>query len=185
GGKGKDQVARRDPAFALEANKAREQQRVTVFYVAGAAPVEVASGFGELEGIEVRRPILLESLHHVEMAEEENWFGVPIPSAQTHTHIVLVGERPRDVHISRRVAARSPSHRHSLRGGSHVARRRVSGVDLDEFFENVARQLLRRGPRQARVWPAGAGGRERRVLRPGESCGEQANQAKEGFEGHE
>src|SRR5262249_10796918 len=91
GGKGKDQVARRDPAFALEANKAREQQRVTVFYVAGAAPVEVASGFGELEGIEVRRPILLERLHHVEVTEEENWFSVLIPSAQTHHQIVLVG----------------------------------------------------------------------------------------------
>src|SRR5262249_39360163 len=114
------------------------------FDVGGAAAIEEAVNFVELEGIEVRRPVLLEGLHHIQMGEKEDGlvFSIGAP-VQTHHEVVFVGHRPEYLDVFRRKTGSAKAGGHGFRRGGDISGRRVRSVDLNQLSKNVARELLR------------------------------------------
>src|SRR5207245_1645501 len=100
GRESENQIPLRNPAFALQANETGHKKSIAVFYVAGAAAVEIAVHFVELEGIKVGGPILFERLHDVEMGDEQNRLRAAVPASPIADHkIVLIRQRAKNVDV--------------------------------------------------------------------------------------
>ncbi len=64
-------------------------------------------------------------------------FGRAI-AMQSHDQVLLVGQRPQHLNIFRGKTSGAKASRHGFRRRGHVAGWSVSGIDLNEFFKNVA-----------------------------------------------
>src|SRR6266403_36634 len=71
-GERENDVAVGDVVFLLEPNQGGGHDGVAVFHILGAAAVEVAIFFDELEGIS--GPILAAGFDYVKMSDQEHWF---------------------------------------------------------------------------------------------------------------
>jgi hypothetical protein len=103
------------------------------------APIEVTVLFHELKG--VGRPVFATRFNDVQVSDEQDRFFLSAASKARH-HVFLAIVRSEDLHVGGREPCVKQTFRHSLGGGGYISNR-VSGIDFDQFFENVVRQLLR------------------------------------------
>ena len=137
GGEGQNQIALRLVAFAMQAQESGDQRGVGVLHVLRAAAVVVAVLLDELEGIGV--PVGAQSLHHVNVAEEEHrLFRGRACGADADHEVLLVRVGAEQVHIVGRESGVEKALLHGVGCGGHVALGRVGGVDLDELLEDGA-----------------------------------------------
>src|ERR1700756_5208225 len=73
-----NQIAAGHPTLPLPANEIRGQYGYTILHILRAAPIEIAVTFGELERIEIRRPVIAACFDHIEMADQQNRFIAPL-----------------------------------------------------------------------------------------------------------
>ena len=132
---GKDQVALRLVAFAMQAKKHLDQGSVGILHILRSAAVEVAVLLHKLEGI--GRPVRAQRLHHVHVAEKEDGlFRGCARGANADHEILLVRVWAQQMYVFRREPRVKKAPLHSRGARSYIALRRVGGVDLDEFLKD-------------------------------------------------
>src|SRR5438270_7745191 len=148
-----DEVTRGNPAFFLQANKSGDQDGVALLNVRGAAAIEKAIHFVELEWI--HGPILRQGLYHVEVRDKQDRLARTAP-AQADNKILLIRHRAIDMDIFSGPARRPKASSHSFRRRRYIAGRRISCVDFNELLKNVTSGLMFRRKSSLRLDQGGA-----------------------------
>ncbi len=113
GCKRQDQIAVGDKTFALQAEKAFDQDRIAFLHVLRAAPVEKSVFLNELEWI--HGPVFAAGFHHIEVADEKD--GLLLAGAMiTHDEILfaLVRAGDDDVFLVKAACEQPPGHSEAL-----------------------------------------------------------------------
>src|SRR5581483_1166036 len=76
------------------------------------------------------------------MGDEQNGLGRMSAAMQPHHKVFLVGERPKHMDIFRSKTSSAETSCHGFRGRCHIASGSVSGVDLNQLFKYIARDLV-------------------------------------------
>ena len=149
GGQREDDVAVGNVVFLLEAQQRGDEDRRHRLVVTRAAAVVVAVALREDEWIEVGRPVLLERRHDVEVREEQERFATARARAVvSDDDVALIGPRAALEDVGLRKPRVAESLRHRIRRDGRAADG-VDGVDLDQLFVDVVRELLLRAERRA------------------------------------
>ena len=143
GGQRDDDVAVGLKVLLLELNQVGDENRRHRLVVGGAARIEVAVTFDELERIEVGRPIGLERLDDVEVREEEERLRCvgPALAAVADDEVVLVGLDPAHEDVLLREPGVAKPLGHCV-GCDGRAAPDVHRVVLEEFLVDLLRELL-------------------------------------------
>src|SRR5690348_11020381 len=80
------------------------------------------------------------------MGQKQDWLRLAAPM-QAYHQVLLISQRPDDVDVFSRKARVAKTRGHGLSRPGHIADRGVSGVDLNELFENVMGDLVFRSKR--------------------------------------
>ena len=139
GGQRENQIAIGAIAFFFQPNKIGDQNCVAVFDVFGAAAVEVAFLFDELERI--GGPIFAAGFDNVEMADEQDR-RANARAVNAHDKIAVARIGAEELHIAIGKAGASKPRGHSF-GGLRGAAHGFGSVDFHELLEDAARQLAR------------------------------------------
>src|ERR1700722_17716287 len=134
----KDQVALRLISLAMQTQESLNQRGVGVLHVLRAAAVEITVLLNELKRIS--GPIGAQSLDHVDVAEEKNGLVRRCSGSAEADHEVLfalIGAKQVNV-LGRESRLEEVALEGRGRSGD-IALRRVSGVDLDQLFEDGQR----------------------------------------------
>ena len=135
---GDNQISCGAEALTPQANQRLEHRGVAVLHVDRAAAVEPAVLLSEFEWIE--RPVLGSSFDDIQVPDEEHRLRLP-STPQAHDDIGLgwMFRRRDQDHVGRRKACGEQSIADQYRrSGRAVGMRRI---DLDQFLEDLARQL--------------------------------------------
>ncbi len=133
-----DQVALRLISLAMQAQESLHQRGVGVLHVLRATAVEIAVLLDELK--RVGGPIGAQSLDHVYVAKKKDGlFCRRSGSAEADYEILLALIGPEQANVLGRETSVEEAPLHGRGRGGDIALRRVSGVDLDEFFEDCQR----------------------------------------------
>src|SRR5258708_34498986 len=102
--------------------------------------------------------------------------GLTLPATtQAHDQVAFVGYWTEYFEVSFRKSGFAKARSHRFGRGGHVSFGCVGGIDLDQLFQNVARELLRRSESWRSLLVGTAGGDEHRSERRnsswrGEAC---------------
>src|SRR5579864_1051754 len=75
------------------------------------------------------------------MADQQNWPSLSLPM-QPYNQVLLVGQRSKEADVFRRKTGLTKTASHGFSRRGDVAGRRICCIDLDEFLENVMRDLV-------------------------------------------
>ena len=144
GGERDDEIVVRNELLPLQSNQGFDERCVPILHVDGAAAVEPAILFGQLERVD--RPILGPRLHHIQMPEE-----------QDRAARVLAAVADHDVSLGRMIGRREEHH--VSRGKARAQQPTLNG--LRGFVEpNACVVLISTNPfnmSRASCWSAGGG----------------------------
>lgn len=135
---GNDDIPVRLKTLLLHANEVGYQESISGLDVVGAAAVKITIQFGEFKGIE--SPVLASCLNYVQVREQQNGLAHAGP-AQARDQVSLARIRAQHLHVCGGEPDRLEPRRHCL-GGRRGAADGIRRVDFNQFFENIASQLL-------------------------------------------
>lgn len=135
---GNDDIPVRLKTLLLHANEVGYQESVSGLDVVGAAAVKIPVQLGEFKGIE--SPVLASCLNYVQVREQQNGLAHAGP-AQARDQVSLARIRAQHLHVCGGEPDRLEPRRHCL-GGRRGAADGIRRVDFNQFFENIASQLL-------------------------------------------